>query len=128
MGDSGSKEPRVAFSQPNWQVQGDVYNTAGDLILSKESSRGDFVKALEDLKAEIGKLNDLPAGQREEIHGDLNAAIQEAKSEAPSKPTLVNRLNTVKAALESMKDTVQGAWNVAKTVTSVVGWAAAFFA
>ena len=50
MSESKEKTSGSIFSQPNWTVQGDVYNTAGDLILSRQSSNSDFLKAIHDLK------------------------------------------------------------------------------
>jgi hypothetical protein len=119
--------PGPVFQQSNWTVQGNVYNVAGDLVLSKESTKTDFQQVLDDLKQEILKLQSLDASRKEELARDVESAQRESKRETPEKNIVVSRLNTVKATLEAVKDTVLGANDVAKTVAQVALWAAAFF-
>lgn len=127
MSESKEQKPGSIFSQPNWTVQGDVYNTAGDLILSSQSSNSDFLKAIQDLKAEIAKLADLDPDRGREIEGNLDSVIHETGRKDPSKSLIVSRLNTVKTTLESVHETTKGAWDIAKTVAKIAAWVAAFF-
>jgi hypothetical protein len=121
------RNPGPVFQQTNWTVQGNVYNVAGDLVLSKESTKSDFQQVLDDLKQEILKLHSLDASRKEELARDVESAQRESQRETPEKNIVVSRLNTVKATLEAVKDTVLGASDVAKTVAQVALWAAAFF-
>ena len=61
MGDASERGP--AFQQTGWTVHGSVYNVAGDLVLSKDSSPADLAKALEDLKQQVGRLSGLEIGR-----------------------------------------------------------------
>src|SRR5262245_23384440 len=111
--------PGPVFQQTNWTVQGNVYNVAGDLVLSKESTKVDFQQVLDDLKQEILKLQSLDTSRKEELARDVESAQRESQRETPEKNVVVSRLNTVKATLEAVKDTVLGASDVAKTVAQV---------
>jgi hypothetical protein len=116
------------FSQPNWTVSGDVYNVAGDLILTKDSSKQDFVKAIEDLRDEVARLEDVDESRRIEAVSYLDSSVQEARRENPSKPTVVDRLKQAAGVLEAGSGTAENAWKLAKTLGSIAVWAATFFA
>ena len=120
-------DPGSIFQQSNWTVQGNVYNVAGDLVLSKESTKVDFQKALDELKQEILKLQSLDQSRKEELSRDIESVERETRREAPEKGIVVSRLNAVKATLEAVKETVVGAADVGKVVAQVALWAAAFF-
>ena len=117
----------AAFYQTGWQVHGGVYNVNGDLILSQNSSKADFIKVLEEFKADIEKLPGLEQDKSTEIQADMSAAIREAGLNVPSKDIVINRLNSVKSTLEAVRGSVQAAWDVAKTLGSIARWATVFF-
>jgi hypothetical protein len=121
------KETGPVFQQSNWTVQGNVYNVAGDLILSKNGTKEDFQKALDELKQEILKLQNLDSTRKEELTRDIESVERETRREAPEKGIVVSRLNAVKATLEAMKGTVIGASDLGKTIAQAAIWAAAFF-
>ncbi len=125
---SGERESSAPlFSQPNWTVHGDVYNTAGDLILTKTSTSQDLVAAIEDFKNEVARLEDIDANRKAEIVSDLDASVQEARRENPSKATVVDRLKHAESVLEAGSSTAEKAWKLAKTLGSIALWAATFF-
>lgn len=125
---SGSGGDGPVFEQTNWTVQGDVYNVAGDLILSREGDAGDFTKALENLRNDLQKLQGLDPARQRAIDADLSSVVQEASADQPVKDIIVGRLNTIRATLDASRETVTGAWELGKVVAKVSIWAAAFFA
>lgn len=125
---SGNDNDSPIFKQTNWTVQGDVYNVAGDLILSKEGDAGDFMTALEGLRNDLQNLQGLDPVRQQAINMDLNSVVQEATGDQPVKDIIVGRLNTVRATLEASSKTVKEAWELSKVVSQVAIWAAAFFA
>jgi hypothetical protein len=121
------KDRGSVFQQSNWTVQGNVYNVAGDLVLSKDSTKEDFQKALDEIKQEILKFQDLDSSRKEELARDIESVERETRREAPEKGIVVSRLNSVKATLEAVKGTVMGASDLGKTIAQAAIWAAAFF-
>jgi hypothetical protein len=114
------------FNQPNWSVN-EVYNVAGDLILSKSSGKQDFVAALQELKAEVARLTDLDRSERDVLEGELEGAIGEASSPDPDRDGIVRRLTSVRERLTAVGGAVSSALEVAKIVGAVAIWAGGFF-
>lgn len=127
MDDDKQPVATTVFDQRDWEVNGDVYNINGDLILTKESSRDDFSKALADLTGELGKLKDMPAELKQQVTESLNQAAKTAEKPDAEKEAIVEFLDTAKDVLSTVKKTVDGAKKLAKTITRVAGWVAAFF-
>lgn len=116
----------TVFDQRDWEVNGDVYNINGDLLLNKDSTREDFSKALADLTGELGKLHNLPAEVQQQVSESLNKAATAAKEPDAEKEAIVEYLDTAKEVLATVKTTVDGAKKLAKTIKKVAGWVAAF--
>lgn len=114
------------FNQSNWQVSGDVYNTGGDLILTKDSSSSDVWSVLDDLKREVTTLTELDEAQRQQILDDLNSAAAEARKPNPDKHGVVDQLNKAGDTLKAGNSVAKGALALAKTVASIAGWVLAF--
>lgn len=98
---SGGSSVSSQFNQPNWQVQGNVYNIAGDLNLGANPTKDEFLAALRQFKAELDKANDLPADRAEEINDDVDDAIKAMDKPAPNKARAGERLESVKNMLET---------------------------
>jgi hypothetical protein len=128
MGESDFNTAGPAFVQTFHGPVQNVYNVNGDLLLSPQSSTPDFQKTLQELKRQIDGLLELDPERRKELSADLDAAARETAREKPAKGVIVARLSTVQAMLEATKETVKGAWDVAKIVAQAAAWAAAFFA
>jgi hypothetical protein len=126
MGNASERGP--VFQQTGWTVHGSVYNVAGDLVLTKDSSPGDLAKVLEDLKQQVGRLAGLDPEHRREIEHALEGAAREAVRDRPVKDAVVGRLNTVRTVLEAVRSTVSGAVGLAQTVGQVASWASSFLA
>jgi hypothetical protein len=124
----GDGSDRPVFQQSGWTVHGAVYNVAGDLVLSKDSSTADLVKVLGDLRQQVARLSDLDPDRRRQVERDLDEAAREAARDRPVKDAVVGRLQTVRAVLEAASTTVGGALSLAKSVAQVAGWVAGFLA
>ena len=120
------QENRPVFQQSNWSVHGNVYNVAGDLVLSKDGTKEDFQKALDGLRQEILNLQNLESSRKEELTHDIESVERESRRDTPEKGIVVSRLNSVKATLEAVKGTVIGAADLGKAVAQTALWAAAF--
>jgi hypothetical protein len=118
---------RSLFQQTYTHVAGDVYNVAGDLILTKTSSKEDFAKVVRDLKAELAALDDIPEPERRELEQELEATAEEAAGSMPKRDRIVARLTAVKERLDSLEGAAASAVRVAATVGSVALWASKFF-
>ncbi len=117
----------MTFNQQGWQVRGDVYNVAGNLILSKDGSKGDFLRALEEVKRELADLPDVDETTRQGLTKELQQAAEEANSPAPSRENVVTRLERVRARLESLGGAAAAAMGLASTIGSIAAWAGGFF-
>jgi hypothetical protein len=120
------EEGRPLFSQPNWDVRGDVYNVAGNLILSKNGSKDDFARAVRELKAELANLDGLPDDDRRELEEELDQTAADAQTQEPSRDRIVERLSSVRRRLESLQGAASGAVALAKTVGQIAAWAHGF--
>lgn len=114
----------MVFHQPNWDVRGDVYNTAGDLILTKTSTREDLAKALIDLKAELAAIGDIPDDDRRLLEQEADAAAADAKRPEVPKEQVVSRLDRIRERLSALGGVASGALDLAKTVAAIAGWVA----
>lgn len=101
VGQSGGSSMSSQFNQPNWQVQGNVYNIAGNLNLGANPTKDEFLAALRQFKTEVDKAKDLPADQADEINDDVNDAIKAMDKPAPNKARAGERLESVKKMLET---------------------------
>jgi hypothetical protein len=113
------------FNQPNWQV-GEAYNVAGNLNLTRTSSREDFLQALRQLKLELAGLDRIDAAQRADLEADLDAVVVEASGPEPSKERVVTRLESVRQRLTAFGKVMSRALEVAASVAIVAAWAASF--
>jgi hypothetical protein len=113
------------FNQSNWTVQGDVYNTAGDLLLTKNSDASDLAGALSRLRAELGALGEVDVAVRAELSAELDQTLRDAAEPVQHKDGIISRLRRVKQRLESLDGVTGAALNLAKTVGAVAVWVAA---
>jgi len=120
------KQPQlIGFNQPDWDVRGNVYNVNGDLILHENSSSEDFSKALSDILHELAKLQNLPSEVQQKTAASLTGAMLTSSPSDAEKKNIIERLDTAKTALTSVKDSVEGAWELAKTIKKLAGWVSA---
>lgn len=114
------------FSQPNWQVRGDVYNVAGNLLLSKNGTKEDFLVALRSIKSDLAKLEGLPEGDCRNLEEELDRTADEAVTAEPSRDRITERLSRVRSRLAGLASVASGALELAKTVGQIVSWAHGF--
>jgi len=109
----------MVFNQGGWNVQGDVYNTAGDLILHKGSSREDIAEALDGVRAEIAAMHDLPEDDRRALEREVETAAAETKQPDVPKDQIEGRLERIKDRLAALDGVAAGAMSLAKTVAGI---------
>ncbi|KAB8143459.1 hypothetical protein F8S13_10640 [Chloroflexia bacterium SDU3-3] len=90
------------FNQSNWNVQGNVYNIAGDLNLGASAGKDEFLAALRAFKAELDKAKDVPADTAEDVRDDVDGAIKAIDRAAPDKARAESKLESAKKLLADM--------------------------
>src|SRR5262249_32920682 len=88
----------------NQTIQSDVYNIAGDLNVSANASKDEFLTALRQLKDELAKAKDLPADEASDLKGNLDDAIEAAERPQPNKERTVKKLTAMQEILNGLKD------------------------
>jgi hypothetical protein len=117
----------AGFIQTYTHVAGDVYNVNGDLILTKTSTKDDFVREVRKLKEQLAALEELPGQDRHELESQLEETAEEAAAPTPRRDRIVERLNAVKERLDSLEGAAGSAVKLATTIGSVAVWAGKFF-
>ena len=110
---------------------GTVVNVAGDFTLNQNSSKEDLVTALKMVLEQAQQdpvLKSAGAETATAAEAAIQEALEEAQAEGGSKTTLVDKLNQASGVLAGAQKTANTGWELAKTVTSIAGWAAAFLA
>jgi hypothetical protein len=115
----------MTFNQANWNVSGDVYNTAGDLILPRNGSPGDLRTALQKIRADLADLDEIDPAERAEMNAQLERAEADAAAPAAEQHGLSARLRSVKERLESLDGATGAALGLAKTLGAVAVWVSA---
>ena len=108
------------FNQPDWKVQGNVYNIAGDMNVSASSNKDEFLAALRQFKSEIDKAQDLPADKADEMKDDVDTAIKAIDKPQPNKERAVERLTTIQKVLDGLKGNVGSALALGNLIGQVV--------
>jgi hypothetical protein len=108
------------FNQPNWKVEGNVYNIAGDMNVSANSSKDEFLAALRQFKSEIDKAKDLPADRADEMKDDVDSAIKAIDKPQPNKERAVERLTAIQKVIDGLKGNVGSALALGKLIGQVV--------
>ena len=65
---TGGSNVSNTFNQPNWKVEGNVYNIAGDLNMGANPGKDEFLAALRQFKSEIDKAKDLPPDEADDLN------------------------------------------------------------
>jgi hypothetical protein len=108
------------FNQPGWNVQGNVYNIAGDLNMSANPSKDEFLAALRQLKDELAKATDLPPDDASDLKDNLDDAIEAAERPQPNKDRTVKKLTAMKGILDGLKDSFGSALALGHLIGQVV--------
>jgi hypothetical protein len=114
----------MTFNQQNWTVHGDVYNTAGDLLLSRTADAAELVGALHRLRADLAALPDVDPAVRAELTAELDQTARDATEPAQRKDGIAARLRRIKDRIESLDGVTGAALGLAKTVGAVAVWVA----
>jgi len=117
---TGGSSVNNAFNQPNWNVEGNVYNIAGDLNVGANPSKDEFLGALRQFKSEIDKAKDLPSDQADELKDDVDSAIKAIDRPQPNKERAVERLTTIQKVLDGLKGNVGSALALGKLIGDVL--------
>src|SRR5215208_8105607 len=100
----------MPFYQSDWKVQGNVYNTEGNLyvndraVLTPQSDREDLARLLRNFKAQLDAFEDVPRDRRQEIEAEMEAAAEEAERPDVPKEQVQSRLERVRNTLTGLGD------------------------
>jgi hypothetical protein len=109
------------FDQRGWNVSGgNIYNIAGDMNMSANPSKDEFLAALRQLRAEFDKAQDLPADKAEEMKEDLDSAIKAVDKPQPNKDRAVERLTTIQKVLDGFKGSAESALALGKLIGQII--------
>jgi hypothetical protein len=117
---TGGSSVSNVFNQPNWKVEGNVYNIAGDMNVSATSSKDEFLAALRQFKSEIDKAQDLPADQADEMKDDVDSAIKAIDKPQPNKARAADRLTNIQKVLDGLKGSAESALALGKLIGQVL--------
>jgi len=78
-----------------------VYSIAGSLNIGASPGKDEFLAALRQFKAELAKASDLPADKADEIGEDVDSAIKALDRPQPNVARAGERLENVRAMLET---------------------------
>jgi len=95
-----------AFDQRGWNVQGSVYNIAGDLNIGANPSKDEFAAALRQLRDELAKAKDLPPDEASDLKDDLDDAIEALERPQPNKERTIKKLTAMREIVDGLKDNV----------------------
>jgi hypothetical protein len=117
---TGGNSVSNTFNQPNWKVEGNVYNIAGNMNVSASSSKDEFLAGLRQFKSEIDKAQDLPADKADELKEDVDSAIKAIDKPQPNKARAVDRLTNIQKVIDGLKDNVGSALALGKLIGQVL--------
>ena len=106
---AGGTTVGTTFNQPNWNVQGDVYNIARDLNISSTPDHAELLAALRRLQAELDKAQDLPPDEADDLKSNLDSAIKAVDRPQPNKDRTVEKLSTMQKILDGLKGNIGSA-------------------
>jgi hypothetical protein len=115
----------MSFNQSGWTVQGDVYNTAGNLINNPRATRDDLAATLVQVKQELARLEGLPAAERLELEAEVDAARDGALDDGVPAQQVAGRLEQIRARLQELDGVAAGAVALAKTIGQIGAWVGA---
>lgn len=127
MSSAGSSGSNIVIKQKNFTVSGNVYTVAGNLIQNKQSGLAEFEQVLRVLREELAELDASREQPLPDVGAQLDAVSEEIKKPKPSQAGIVSVLNQVKATLVAAGGTTKEAWQLAKTVGAIAGWASVYF-
>jgi hypothetical protein len=100
-------------------VSGNTFNVSDSLNVSTAPSRNEMISALQQLKAELDKAEDLPPDETEDLKTNLDAAVKAIDRPEPNKTRLVDKLTTMQKILDSLKNSFTSAIALGKLVSQV---------
>lgn len=99
-----------AFDQRGWNVSGgNIYNIARDLNMSQNPTNDELVAALKRLQEEIGKVQDLPADEADDVKSNVDAAVKAVDKAEPNKNRAAEKLAAAKEILDKLGAAVPSA-------------------
>ena len=107
---TGGSSVSSTFNQPNWKVEGNVYNIAGDLNMGTNPGKDEFLAALRQFKIEIDTAQDLPPDEADDLKSNLDAATKAIDRPQPNKDRAIEKLSTMQTILEKLKATSARPW------------------
>ncbi len=102
-----------------------VYNVDGNLILSPASTGDDLTVQLTTIQNELNRAGSLPDNIRAEISAALTEAAVAARSPAPDKKRIAEKIETAGKLIESTSGLADGIVKLAPTLFGIAKWAAA---
>src|SRR5689334_11850893 len=117
----------MSFEQSGWQVHGNVYNVAGDLLLRPTSSADDLAAALAAVRRQVLQDGSIEETVRMSVATDLAEVVAEVEDSPPDKDHVVARLETVGARLRTAGSATTAAFGLAETVRTIAEWAGRYF-
>ncbi|MGW3715584.1 hypothetical protein ACWD8L_00365 [Streptomyces sp. NPDC005133] len=122
-----SDDKAPSFNQPNWQVAGDVYNTQGNVILSRDGTRSDFVEALRSMRVDLNRIEAVDTEDRAEIESGIEAVISETEKPDAERGRVVRMLKSVTDRLQALQGAGDSVLAFGKTVADLAHWASGNF-
>lgn len=117
---TGGSNVSSIFNQPNWKVEGNVYNIARDLNMSAQPDKNELLAALRQLQGELSKAEDLPADQADDLKDNLDAAIKAVDRPQPNKDRTVEKLTTMQKILDGLKGNIGSALALGNLIGQVL--------
>ena len=108
------------FNQPDWKVQGNVYNIAGDMNIGANPGKDEFLAALRQFKSELDKAQDLPPDEADDLKSNLDAATKAIERPQPNKERAIEKLSTMQTILEKLKGSAESALALGKLIGQVL--------
>ncbi len=108
------------FDHRNRNLQDNVCNIPGNLNLSANPSKDEFIAALWQLKDALATAEDLPADEASDLNEDLDDAIESAERPQPNKDRTVKKLIAMQEIIDGLKDNVGSALVLGHLIGQVV--------
>ena len=89
------------FNQPNWKVEGNVYQAGGDINIGATPTKDELITALRQLQQKV-EAAELPSN-------DDTDELKSADRSEPNKERIVEKLSTAQKVIDKLKESVPSA-------------------
>ena len=97
------------FNQPNWKVEGNVYQAGGDINIGATPTKDELITALRQLQQKV-EAAELPSNDdTDELKSNVELAVKSADRSEPNKERIVEKLSTAQKVIDKLKESVPSA-------------------